>query len=81
MLMTNNVFVTKSMTLVNVTNRVVNVTKHVFTPCHVDDDVAQSYDKYIRHKFDDVACDKTADVAELHDILFRHKCGDMAKNL
>jgi hypothetical protein len=47
----------------------------------VDDDVAQSYDKYIRHKFDDVACDKTSDVAELHDILFRHKCGDMAKNL
>jgi hypothetical protein len=34
---------------------VVNVIKRDNTPCHVDDDVAQSYDKYIRHEFDDVA--------------------------
>jgi hypothetical protein len=64
MLMTNNVSVTKSMTLVNVTNKVVNVTKHITTPCHVDDDVAKSYDECIRQKFDDVAYDITADMAD-----------------
>ena len=78
-LMTKNVFVTTSMTLVNVTNRVVNVTKCATTSCHVDDDVAQSYDEQIRHKFNDVACDMAVDVAELHDIFFHHKCGDIAR--
>lgn len=62
--MTNNVSITKSMTLINVTNRVVNVTKHITTPCHMDDDVAKRYDKCIRQKIDDVACDMTTDMAE-----------------
>jgi hypothetical protein len=69
------------MTLINVTNMVVNVTKRDTTHCHMDDDVAQSYDEYVCHETDDVAYDMAVDVAELLDILFCHKCGDMAINL